>query len=39
MINGINDKRLISMPHHMNSQFVLETIIRVLMISVDVASM
>lgn len=32
----MNDKRFSSIPHHMNNQFVLESIISVLIIIVEV---
>ena len=35
IIIGINLKRLISIPHHINNQFDLDTIIIVLITSVD----
>lgn len=38
IISGMNDRRLISIPHHINSQFVLDNIISVLIRRVDVIS-
>lgn len=38
IIRGINERRLISIPHHINSQFVLDSIISVLITRVDLIS-